>query len=298
MIPYVDRPMNPTERSSTMNPVVPNILEGDMDNDGISNLDEFRYPFGTLDPTDPDSDQDGMPDGWEVAMGRPLWNASAENGSGYTNGTITRILDPLGSSGQCLVDPDVDGVNYSMKWTDLNGNKYPDSGEFHITESDFNNDGVIDPFYENESYSNLEEYWYGRDCDADGVNENTTYPFDNDTDHDGMLDGYEVYYSDSDGDALPNGWELLYGLNPLDPMNENGSSADPDNLQEYRNHTNPKDPKSTPAAGRGFGTMLDQDNPEYGAYMMAKDLEVRLLLSPCQRNIELLRDIRFWLRNW
>jgi hypothetical protein len=32
--------------------------------------------------------------------------------------------------------------------------------------------------------------------------------------------------------------------------------------------------------------------------MMAKDLEVRLLLSPCQRNIELLRDIRFWLRNW
>jgi len=254
-LPFVEKPINPTNPSSAMNPIRAGDLYGDMDQDNLDNIEEFRYPWGTLDPTDPDSDQDGMPDGWEVAMGQSIINTS-ENSTGKLNGSIQRILDPL-RAGDALGDSDMDGVNYSMKWKDLNGNKWPDSGEFLLTEADFNGDGRIDPFYENESLSNIEEYWYGKDCDADGINENTTYPFKNDTDEDGMLDGYEIYYGDTDSDLLANGWELLYGLNPLDPFGVNGTEGDLDgdgytNLQEYKNHTKPNDPTSTPAAGRGL----------------------------------------------
>lgn len=251
-IPFVVRPVNPTEASQALNPIRPGDAYGDIDQDGMPNIEEYKYPWGTLDPTDPDSDQDGMPDGWEVAMGIPIFNESS-NQSGKSEGPIERIMDPL-VPGDTFADPDEDGVNYSLKWVDKNNNGWPDSGEFNITEADFNGDGIIDPFYENESLSNLEEYLFGKDCDADGIMENTTYPFKNDTDDDGMLDGFEIYYSDSDNDGLSTWWELVYGLNPLDPFEINGSLGDPDgdgytNLQEYQNRTNPMDPTDTPAAG-------------------------------------------------
>jgi hypothetical protein len=284
-IPYVSKPMGQTSLGASMNPVRPDPGAGDMDNDGLSNVDEYKYPFGTLDPTDPDSDQDGMPDGFEVAMGIPVYNQS-DNGTGNTNGSIQRIMDPLDGPGDTLPDGDDDGINYSLKWTDYNRNKWPDSGEFHITEYDANQDGVIDPFFENESFSNVEEYWYGRDCDADGINENVTYPFDNDTDHDGMLDGYEVAFSDSDGDGLPNIYELRYGLNPLDPEGVNGSMGDPDedsysNGEEYFCHTNPRDPLSYPGGlGRAMtGNAGNAGSTGAGTANMPSDYEVAVMVE-------------------
>jgi hypothetical protein len=50
--------------------------------------------------------------------------------------------------------------------------------------------------------------------------------------------------NDADGDGIPNKWELLYGLNPLDPL-DGGSDPDGDgltNLQEFQRGTNPLDP--------------------------------------------------------
>jgi hypothetical protein len=51
---------------------------------------------------------------------------------------------------------------------------------------------------------------------------------------------------DSDGDGIPNGWEMLYGLNPNDPMDAD-QDLDGDgmtNLQEYIEGTNPSDSAS------------------------------------------------------
>jgi hypothetical protein len=227
-IPFISDVINPVKPGETINPAIKAPSKADMDDDGLPDQNESKYQKGTLDPADPDSDQDGMPDGWE----------------------LEHKLDPL-NAGDALPDPDNDGVNYSLRWVDKNGNHWPDPGEFIITVYDFNGDGLIDPFFENESLCNAEEYWFGKDCDADGINENTTDPAKSDTNGDGMMDGYEISFMDSDDDGMRNIYELKWGLNPLDPTGVNGANADPDgdgytNLQETQNNTNPWDPMDHP----------------------------------------------------
>jgi hypothetical protein len=237
-VPFVDPPENPLGSGvRPMNPVIRGDQYGDLDQDDLSNLDEFSYPNGTLDPADPDSDQDGMPDGWELKY----------------------RLDPLDPS-DALADTDNDGVNYSLKWVDYNANQSPDPGEFIITEYDADRDGVIDPFSENESFCNLEEYRFGRDIDADGINELTSDPNSADTNGDGVMDGYSVAFSDSDGDGLPNLWEWKYGLDALDPRGINGATGDPDgdgysNIEEYMEFTDPRDNSDHPP---GLGRAQDE----------------------------------------
>jgi hypothetical protein len=308
-IPYIGvlglSPMNPTDiKSLPMNPIKTGGENGDTDRDGMTNLEEYQYPFGTLDPTDPDSNQDGLPDGWEVAQGRPLWNFTFGNDTGVGNGTPVRILDPLGGADQILQDPDIDGVNYSLKWVDLNHNKWPDSGEFTITETDFGGKGYIDPFFDNESFSNWKEYAFGKDANADGINENTTYPWNNDTFKTGMLDGYTIGFDESDGDMLPNIWEMKYGLGPLDPAGINGSDGDPDgdgytNLQEYQNHTDPRDPQWYPGHtpfGRSNGAPDPNNMP--ADYEVAQLIEQRLMQSPHPYYGPLLQNVQAYLWNY
>jgi len=228
-IPYVAVPMGQMGSGvRPLSPVVSGDRYGDIDQDDLSNLEEFSFATGPLDPADPDSDQDGMPDGWEVRYG----------------------LDPLDPS-DALKDPDNDGVNYSLNWIDRNGNHVPDAGEYTLGSYDLNGDGRLDPFNEDEHFSNVEEYRFGLDIDADGINEVSTDPNKADTDGDGLLDGYSVACLDSDDDGLPNLWELRYGFDPLDPSGIDGPAGDPDgdgfgNIEEFLGHTDPRDPSSHP----------------------------------------------------
>jgi len=88
-----------------LNPLVDDSAE-DLDSDGLTNLEEYLY--GT-DPTNPDTDGDGMPDGWEVQYGlNPLVDDSAEDpdSDGLTN--LEEYLygtDPM--------NPDSDGDGWS-----------------------------------------------------------------------------------------------------------------------------------------------------------------------------------------
>jgi len=118
------------------------------------------------------------------------------------------------------------------------------------------------------------------DLDGDGLTYSEekvleTDPFDEDTDGDGMLDGWEVSNSlnpliddsggdsdsdnlsnldeytnntdpndsDTDDDGMPDGWEVSNSLNPL--INDSSGDLDSDNLSnldEYTNGTDPNDP--------------------------------------------------------
>ena len=245
------KPIRGVALGAALNPIFPGDALSDSDNDNMLNLEEYRRPMGQTDPTDPDTDADNMPDGWEWGYGK------------YSNVTQTVNPDPLNDH-DALLDPDQDGINYSRKWFDTDGDKKKDPDEmWDIGERDFNGDGVIDPIWENETFCTIEEYMLGIDIDADGFMEMTTDPNKNDTDEDVLTDGYEVMFSDPDGDRLPNWFEIVYSLNPNDNLDLNGSAGDPDgdgfnNTAEYRCKpwpTNPNDADSYP--GRSSDGMTD-----------------------------------------
>ncbi len=235
-IPTTQRPMNPTREAQSLNPLtaldrygIPE-GEGDMDQDMLNNSAEFARDVSHTNPTDPDTDADGMPDGWEVV--HASWDP-------FTAKPNLSPLDPT----DAYEDPDWDGINYSLK-------RDPE-GNYIIREYDFNGDGWIDPVLENESFCNVEEYLYGEDLDRDGINDRTPHPNKWDTDGDGIMDGWEALLNDNDADKMSNWFELVYGLNPFDPDGINGTYGDPDedgftNHQEFLNNTNPRDPTHNP----------------------------------------------------
>lgn len=68
--------------------------EGDYDSDGLKNLGEYQH--GT-DPTNPDTDYDGIPDGWEVNYGFNPLDASDSNADSDGDG-LTNLEEYLGGS--------------------------------------------------------------------------------------------------------------------------------------------------------------------------------------------------------
>lgn len=124
----------------------------DSDNDGLP--DVYELILGS-DPNNPDTDDDGLPDGYEI----------------YVLGT-----DPL--------KPDTDD------------NSVWDGDE------DFDDDGL----------TNLQEYQYGTDpwnpdTDNDGINDYDEI----------YIYGTDPLNSDTDGDGIKDGDELILGLDPLNP---------------------------------------------------------------------------------
>jgi len=243
----------------------------DTDGDTLSDNDElFNY---LTDPTSNDTDGDGMPDGWEVKYGlNPISALDADQDLDNDGWDFDRNF---------LLTSDEQFTNLEEYWNDTNptnndtdGDGMPDGWEAYYNlqpkdpsdaDQDFDEDGYDanrDGFVSSiESYTNIEEFL------------NNTEPNNNDTDGDGMHDGWEVYYNlnpldiydstvdndedgfdanyngtleedeehnnllefqadthpyirDTDADGMWDGWEWLYGLNPLNPLDAN---ADNDN---------------------------------------------------------------------
>lgn len=88
----------------------------DFDNDGIANKDEVEPPEGVsqTDPLNPDTDGDGLPDGWEVDH-----NLDPSDATG-----------PNGSDG----DPDHDGLNNLDEYTNETDPNNSDSDDDGITD--------------------------------------------------------------------------------------------------------------------------------------------------------------------
>ena len=188
----------------------------DCDGDGLTNDEEAVH--GT-NPTDPDSDNDGLLDGTEV------------HGTNPTN--------PLDG------DTDDDGLGDGVEDADQDGGLDP--GETDPNNEDTDGGGVEDGTEVNVHGTDPLDPCddLGGDCDGDGLtNEDEiqigTDPTNPDTDGDGIDDGIEVFTGsdplddDTDDDGLLDGTEDADGDGVVDPgeTDPNNVDTDGDGIQD------------------------------------------------------------------
>ncbi|MDO6617639.1 hypothetical protein [Shewanella sp. 6_MG-2023] len=141
-----------------------------------------------------DSDQDGMPDGWEYRFGFNPFSNSDVNGDPDNDG-LTNYQEYIANTNPLIADTDGDGLpdGYEV-----------DNGFDPTSATDAKMDG------DNDGLTNLEEFTYG------------TNPFDSDSDGDGVSD-YDEVASGSD----PLDQNIIVGVpNLLVAVNDaNGDSV-------------------------------------------------------------------------
>ena len=202
----------------------------DPDNDGLTNLQEYLV---ATNPVDYDTDDDRIPDGWEIQHFSNLSQAADgdSDGDGIPN-WVEYVLsfDPM--------DPATDGMLDSTKDTDHDG--MPDAWEawfghfewdatqernvFHqVTDWTFADDGA-DP--DGDNLTNIEEY----EGNTDPGNSDAAVDRDNDS----LPDSWEIQHfsnlieaadGDPDGDGLPNWVEYVLGADPLKPETDGTPDA-------------------------------------------------------------------------
>lgn len=199
----------------------------DTDGDGIGNN------------SDPDDDNDGMPDVWESTYGlNPLYAGDAAldaDGDGLTNlreyqlGTNPSVADP---------DSDGDGILDVLDAFPLNANEWLDAdgdGIGNNADPDDDNDGMPDSWEATYGLNPLYAGDAGQDPDGDGWTNLQEYQ-----------QGSNPLVADRDNDGIPDGWENSHGLNPNDATDA-GLDYDGDgltNLTEYHFNTDPWNPDS------------------------------------------------------
>jgi len=213
-----------------LNPLDSASADEDPDSDGLNNIDEFLGRDGIANtndwcfPDDADSDNDFMPDGWEMDHAlnpRDPSDASADPDSDILTNLQEwqNMTDPYNPDSD--TDQLIDGLEVLLYGTnplsldsDLDG--LFDGEEVWDSDRDPEN-GIDGGFFPN---------WSGGDIDNDG---NLDGPTDWDTDGDGMPDGFEV----------KNAWgETRPADGRLDPENPSDAQLDFDgdglsNLDEY-----------------------------------------------------------------
>jgi hypothetical protein len=217
----------------------------DPDGDGMTSFQEYQYSE-SMDPCDPDTDGDGMEDGWEVAEPclDPITGDSLADGD---SDSLTNLEEKLLGTGPCDPDTDGDGLDDGLEvntWltdpllADTDGDGLSDGYEANTSLTnpivpDTDGDGMDDGFEDANVCLDPLAGDSTADPDSDGLTNLTEYgiptdPCDDDTDDDGIIDGEEVVPGldgfvtdpanrDTDGDGVDDGSELDAGSNPVDP---------------------------------------------------------------------------------
>ncbi|MHA2161260.1 MAG: M28 family peptidase [Candidatus Thorarchaeota archaeon] len=208
----------------------------DVEADGILDSEQFWLDnsFFAL-----DDDEDGLSNGLEIIYGTSISNSDSDEDSIPDLWEVENGLDPLYNDAQS--DLDNDGLSNLLEYeigtspekTDSDDDYMPDAWEYEHGLDPTIDDGAEDQ--DNDMLSNLQEFEIG------------TYPNNSDSDSD-SLDDYSEHHlygtnplcNDSDQDEMPDAWELRYSLDPL--LNDSGLDPDGDmltNLEEYLRGSNP-----------------------------------------------------------
>ena len=228
----------------------------DPDGDGLSNLTEYNYGTNPgvddwagpstndsalftvrttqLDvPQFADSDNDGMPDWWEVQYGLDRFKNDADqdldkdgvsNLNEYVSGGIPNLDQTPGEHSEVSALFALDTIGLP-KDSDRDG--IPDEWELANGLDANKDDTLLD--LDNDGLTNIEEYNSGTDPLVDdwaGPTSASSVLFAVDTG--GFSGGYEL---DQDGDGIPDWWEVQYGLNPK--LKDALLDSDGDGLRNY-----------------------------------------------------------------
>lgn len=227
------------------------LAASDQDGDGLTY--GLEYLMNTQ-PNDPDSDNDGLPDGWEWQYGLdPLSSTGADgavgdpDGDGMSNLQEYSYLQPTSwdvASTSGVLDNGVwwNGTVPVNNWDEENALQYNRPGC-----GDSGNDGTGSVILcDEDPVGNICTNGFDDDKDgfvdsADPDNDGDADCSSNDDDGDGIEDE-DVAGWDTDGDGMDDGWEAANGLNATNPSNADGPNGDPDgdglnNLLEYINPT-------------------------------------------------------------
>jgi hypothetical protein len=223
----------------------------DQDGDGLTY--GLEYLMNTA-PNDPDSDNDGLPDGWEWQYGLdPLSSTGGDgavgdpDGDGMSNLQEYSYLQPTNwdlSSTSGVLDNGVwwNGTVPVNNWDEENALQYNRPG---CGDSGSDGTGTV-ILCDEDPVGNICTNGFDDDQDgfvdsADPDNDGDADCSSNDDDGDGIEDE-DVAGWDTDGDGMDDGWEAANGLNATNPSNADGPNGDPDgdglnNLLEYINPT-------------------------------------------------------------
>ena len=216
-----------TDETNPNNAADDNIAANDDDEDGLTNGEEEVYGS---DPNDSDSDDDGLPDGYEVNV--------------------------VGSS-PTDEDTDDDGLNDYVEANITNTEpNNPDTDGDQLNDGEENNTYFTDPLNPDTDGDDLTDYYE--------INLNSSDPLDPDSDDDGLDDGEEILVhgsdpndTDSDDDLLNDGEEANTYF--TDPTN---SDTDGDGLSDYDEiNTHLTDPLNADSDGDELN-----DGEEYNTY--------------------------------
>lgn len=242
-----------------------------------------KYAFGITENDSPiftidtaihivDTDNDGMPDSWEIANGL---NPNVNDANIDTDGDgLTNIEEyDSGSNPQVFEKPDMAkgispmfSISFVKTIADSDSDGMPNWWEIANGLNPLVNDSHLDP--DGDGRTNLEEYNADSDPNVDDNKRLNCFSSINFTVNTDSYNGQ--YLDDSDSDGMPDWWEIRYGLQPT--INDANGDEDKDgftNLQEYNMGSNPLIPDtlivSCYVEGKLFivdtgGKYLDADN--------------------------------------